>query len=45
MCFMQRPSSINLDATYQRVCVVKEPNNWQIIRWERFSDIGLRRAS
>jgi hypothetical protein len=26
--FMQRPSIINLDATYRRVCVVKKSNNW-----------------
>jgi hypothetical protein len=42
--FMQRPNIINLDATYQWVCVVKESNNWQIIRLERFSDIVLKRT-
>jgi hypothetical protein len=25
--FMQRPNIINLDAMYQRICVVKESNN------------------
>jgi hypothetical protein len=43
--FMQRSSIINLDAMYQRVCVVKESNNWQIIILERFSDIVLKRTS
>jgi hypothetical protein len=41
--FIQRPSIISLDATYRRVCVVKESNNCQIIRLERFSDIVLKK--
>jgi hypothetical protein len=43
--FMQRSNIINLYAAYQQVCVVKESNNWQIIRLERFSDIGPKRTS
>jgi hypothetical protein len=45
MDFIQRPNIINLDAMYRHVYVVKESNNWQIIRLERFSDIGLKRTS